>query len=483
VKLSGEIEDFYVPGDADLIIFWGSDVGVYDIKASWEEKTYHQIQTAVYSIFMNRILPDCNIDCGIVHKGLENFDLESFDEMPSFSRGAREDDVRRLLSGPIRKVYEMDLDDIGYQVDSIRDTKYAEIGFVESIESKHIRMLGLTRGEQKSFMEEGYETIEDVAEIIDLINDPRPYQHDEIPIRDEHKDSVRRLIEEHRLSKNIIQIAQKAQAYLGRINPNHPFAFNKSWNMWIHGSGDGNLPEDDPPYDDNNMNIPRNKLVRVYVNVQYDHVQDVLPCIGYTVTSGKVDYSLTGSDMIEDIVDDREEQLEYEEDMMSNFTSDMFKDILKISQDTGWDDEPMVHFYFYTQDERDSLVECCDRHDSLNKLQDLLSFRGGIEQPMVSIVKDEIENRVATKQLSNGLLPVMESTYPNENIRVYKDDFKYTDENGVEVDLTEAFKTGLFDYNVPISRNGDSIEFNYDYSNSDDYYPLLPRFGASIPLE
>lgn len=486
-NISGEIGDFFLPGEVDLIIFWGSNVGLYDIKASWGEKTYHQIQTSTYSILLKRILDkkDCELRTGIIDKETKkNIDFSSIDEVPSFSNEPREDDVRRLLSedGPISRLYDMDIENIDYQVEGgIKESKYGEIAFTESVESKHIRLLGLTRSEQKAFIKEGYETIEDVADIIEVIEEPKPYQHHEIPIKDKHRNSVRRLVEEHKLSVNIVQLAQKAQSMLGKINPDSSNSFDKPWNLWKHGSGKGNLPEDNPPWE--NDNIRKDSLIRVYIDVQYDHVKDFISCISSRITSSKVNYSINESEMVDDLVDNSDEQEEYEEEMLSKFFENVFSSISDVADDTGWENEKAsVHFYFYTSEDKENLMDACERHQSLNNIRELLSFREGIEQKMYSIIHKEIENRIAPKQLSTGILPMMETSYSNQESMSINDDFEYKDSDGNKINLRKAFKTKMFDYRVPIKRKDDSLEIKYS-SYADDFYPLLPRFGSNIPLE
>mgnify|MGYP006279405323 CR=1 FL=1 len=484
-KISGEIGEFFLPGEIDLIVFWGSDIGLYDIKASWEEKTYHQIQTSAYSILLRRILEgkNYNLQTGIIHKETD-LSFSSIEETPSFSYSAREDDIRRLLSkdGPISRIYDKDINDMKYRIDGgIRESKYGEIAFTESVESKHIRLLGLTRSEQKAFIKEGYETIEDIADMIDMIDSPKPYEHHEIPIKDKHKDSVSRLIEEHRISVNIVQLAQRAQALLAEINPEHPKAFDKPWNLWLHGSGKGNLPDDDPPWNSNN--IKEKSLVRVYIDVQHDHVKDFISCISARVTSSKVDYSINESSIIEDIVEERDTQIKYEKDMLSSFFSDLFDSISEVAEDTGWsDDEASFHFYFYTSKDQENLMEACERHeDELNNMRDLLSYRRGIEQPMYSIVHKEIDERIAPKQISTGIIPMMETSFSNEE-SMNIGDFEYKDSNGDKINLKKAFKTQMFDYRVPVVKKNNGIKVKYT-NNADGYYPLLPRFGSNIPLE
>jgi hypothetical protein len=506
--LAGQIGTFYVPGDADLIAIW-PDAGdavhirVIDVKASFEEKTYHQIQTACYTILYDRVLDhesvpeqlSWEIDAGIVYRE-STWDTLDSDTLPRFDPAPREADIKRLLraGGTLESVYEADLADAEYQLDSVcQSCPYNESCFTRSVESKDIRLLGLTRGEQRAFRSEGLETIEDVAELADPLDDPRPYENDDPEIRSEHHALVATLTENHSLGDRLPRLAQKAQAMLGEITPDHPDAHGASYLPWIQGSGDGTLPEDDPLYDDDSLPIERGSLIRVYLNVQWDYLRDRV-----AVFSGRVDCSnydgtpLTFGEMVsaEGLTDDEAEARD-ERRLLEDGFERMFDAIQHVAFMSGQQETAPIHLYFFGRQERDALMDGVKRHPSLesaNAVRDLLGLRPGIDQSMVSIVQEEVQQRLVTKEVSTGLLPLLEYVSPyddDEKFDYYADGWEYTDTDGNTVNLRQVFYHSLFDYSVPFEQNDDGIDLLLGQTDTepDGYYASRGRFGAGIPLE
>lgn len=504
---AGEIGSFFVPGDSDLITLWPQDgnnvrIRIFDIKSSFEEKTYHQIQTACYTILYEQVLdhPDVRdagveveIDAGIIYRESDWSALDP-DVLPRFEPEPREADVRRLLQedGELARVIHADLDDIDYQLDSACQTcPYNESCFTRSIEGNDIRLLGLTRGEQAAFRKHGLETLDDIAKLIEPVEDPKPYEYGDPEIRDQYKDAVADIAENHSIGERLPRLAQKAQALLGELNPDHPDAHDAPWLPWIKGSGDGNLPEDDPPYDAD-MPIQRGSLIRVYLNVQWDYLRDRIAVFSGRVTCGNYDGTpLTFSTMMGEkgVSEDEDEQAEDEEELLREGFERMFEAIKTVAGLTGQPEEAPVHLYFYSKGERDSLMDAVKRHPSLTRaeaVRDLLGLRSGIDQAMVSVVQDEVEQRLALKHISTGLLPTMGNFHPSEDHAPFEfSDWTYDRDDGTTVNLRSAFYHKLFDYSVPYKRDGNSIELLLEGQNQDNdgWYPSRGRFGAEIPLE
>lgn len=504
--LAGTIGSFYVPGDADLIVIWPRadthvDIRIFDIKASFNEKTYHQIQTACYTILYEDVLthdtvPDAlswTIDAGIIHR---ESNWESLDDttLPRFDPAPREADIRRLLQadGQLESVYQNDLEDASYQLDAVcQSCPYNEACYAQSVEENDIRLLGLTRGEQQAFRANGLETLADVAELIEPVDDPRPYQFDEPAIRPQHTDVAATLTENYAIGESLPTLAQKAQAMLGEINPAHPDAHDSPWLPWVQGAGDGSLPDDDPRYEPDEMAIERGSLIRVYLNVQWDYLRDRIAVFSGRVACSNYDGTpLTFGEMLTEdgVSDDPSVQAADEQRLLEAGFDRMFEAIRTVAMLSGQSEEAPVHLYFFDRGERDALMDGVKRHPSLaeaNAVRDLLGLRAGIDQAMVSVVQEEVESRLATKEIATGLVPLIEYFHPSTDEAFEFDDWTYTDSAGEEVDLRSVFYHALFDYGVPFDHTGDSLLFDFDRSKSeyDGYYAARSRFGAEIPLE
>lgn len=502
---ANDIGAFFVAGDADLIVLWPDGdshvrIRIYDIKSSWGEKTYHQIQTATYAILFDKVLdhPDVNVDytieCGVLHRDLDGVedsgpvdpDINSFDPEPRIS------DIKRLLDedGPIDTHLAKDVDDVDYQFDSVCHTcPYNESCLTHSIESKDIRMLGLTRSEQTVLRDHGFETIDDVADLIEPLDKPKPYEYDEPTVKPEYQDKLQSLAAAHSIGERLPSMAQQAQALLGEINPDHPAAHDKPWPQWILGSGRGSLPDDDPHPDVDPCVEPRGSLIRVYLNVQWDHIRDRIAMLSGRVDSSNYDGTpLSFSEFIDDVPDDHDAHAEQERTLLEAFFENLFEAIRIVARLSDQSDTAPVHLYFYTSQERDAVMDAVKRHSDLGEAQavrDLLGLRAGVDQSMVSVVQDEVETRLGTKYLSTGLLPVVDQLKPfDDDDTMSYTDWSYRREDGTKVDLRSAFRHELFDYNTPYEERDDGIRLLLGSdTDPDGWYPSRARFDAQIPLE
>lgn len=501
-KLSGTIEEFYVPGDADLIILDKKDgvvrIKIFDVKSAWEEKTQHRIQAATYSILIDKVINDSNfnenysIETGIINKGQKEYGVE---DLPTYNKDIYERDIVNLLSkgGDIYKAYQNN--NPNYSLEKEGEESF-EPKINESLENKNIRILGLTRGEQEAFKEVGLESIEKIADIIEITGDLKPYNTESIEIKQKYLEKINHLEEDHGLSKDIKEISLKAKRYLDVINPESKKALSNSqyfgdFDMaWIPGSGQGNLPSDDPPYDAN-LGFKNGSMVRIYLNVQRDFVNDSIAGISARVTSSLVgDNSQSISNTRNILKGDKKEMKEDELSLVENFIADTYIKIKEVVEESTGSEEAPIHFYFWDKSEYNNLIQVLEDHREKSKLCEsllnILSQREGIEQKIYSILQKEIRDRIVTKSFVDGPLPVAEEFSPYETqarFSLYKD-LEYIRSDGEKIDLSKDFRTGLTDYKVPYT-NGNSFKLHYEEEEiqEDGYYCVLPRFTSQIPIE
>ena len=499
-RLNGKIKLFKILGDADLIILFPTENGVYinviDIKASWEEKPYQQLQTATYTIMLRKLLSETDVNYeiggGIIYRDTDLDAVLSKETTPSFHLETREGDVKRILKeeGPFERAFETKFDDLPLSIN--KSSPYAEVCIVKAIENGDLSLLGLSPGEKTKLAKHNITSIQDVAELYPLIEDAKPYEFSDIPINPKHKEKINKLNEEATLSTRLPIIAQKAQAFLGDLNPEHICAHDKPWFSWLKGVGSAKLPEDNPPYDAN-LPIKKNSLIRIYLNIQHDHVRDSIVAISGRVTCGLYDSSpLTFSRVVENINRDTDTWGgENESKLLENAFTDIFKTIQMLGG-LNQQKEAGIHFYVYSQNEYDTLYESVKRHqDTLPQaasMRRLLDGRDGIDQQMVSVVESEIESRFAVKQIDTSLTSIVQRTYPRDAYAQFSNsDWKISHSSGSEINLKDAFKQQLFDGFVPIKQGGDNLAsvLNKTTNNksSDSFYSLLPRSGAQIPIE
>ncbi len=270
------------------------------------------------------------------------------------------------------------------------------------------------------------------------------------------------------------------------IKPTSPFV-NKTGKMpWLTGTGYGNLPEDSAQSGTNSsLSCKPDGMIRVYLHVQWDYMLDIV-----CMASARVNCTcyrgepISVSRIVSHLIDDREGSLNEEKQMLEAFFADLIQAIKHVAKESGSQDEGLIHLYFYTQHERDVLMEAVRRQSSLMSAQavrDLLGLRQAIDQPMFSIVQNEVLLRKALGYHSSGLLPVLEQCG-------YFDNNKWTAKrsDNSTVDLRHVFRDGFFNYKLPFKTKPDgAISFILDYNgrDRDGFYPARARFGNQIPLE
>lgn len=497
--LAGDIGAFYIAGDADLVLAWpaGSNevqIRIFDIKASWNEKTYHRIQTATYTLLLEKLLEsnninfDYSIEAGIITRETNITSIQP-DNLPFFSRESVETDVKNLVKkdGILDRVRRTPIDDIPYQFDEehLKSCPYSEATLTHAIEKSDPSLLGLTRGEQKILKKHGFETLEDIAEIVEPPDNPKPYDYEYPDVRKDKKEKVSNIAERNTVGERLPILSQKAQSLLSKINPSHDNAHNKPWTPWIVGTGNGDLPDDDPHPKMSPSTDERGELIKVYLNIQVDYIRDNI-----SVLSGRVDCEnndgppLEFSESIQEIPDTKEGHTKQEKQLLEEFFEQLFSSITLMRDLAGQSGKAPVHLYFYTENERNSLMDAVKRHpksEYTKSVRDLLGMKAGIDQSMSSVVQTDIKNRLALKTVSDGILPISDQLTD-----MVHSDWEYERENGEEVNLKDIFYYDLFDYRTPyVEHNTGGIEMIYgeDEKEIDGWYPNRSQFDAQIPLE
>jgi hypothetical protein len=505
IPLKGSIDAWDVRGKADLIAIWPIDkdavkIRVFEIKASWKERTYHRVQVAIYALLLSDLVKKLNIrydiDGGVIYRksDLKNLDPKN---LPSFELGPIIEDVKRLLSqnGELDRIHHCPLPKIEYQLSwKCESCIYNECCFTRAIEGEDIYLLNLSRGEQKALRKHGIEKLVDLARLKLLPDSGKqtPYNFREIRARDSEK--VKELSSEHAIGPKLDHIVQRAQFMLHGIRPGNEFANNRSTVPWMTGTGYGNLPEDNPPPGQNiNIGFSRGGLIRVYLHVEWDYMLDMVVMISARVSStiykGE---SPSISTIVESLPDQQQQGFELEREMLEGFFRELTVAIQRIASDMGTPEEAPIHLYFYTEMERDRLMDAVRRQPSLlsaRAVRDLLGLRQAIDQPMVSIVQDEVIERKALKYHSPGLLPVLEQCYDPREGWFNRNEWVAKHRDGSLVDLRRVFYHGFFNYPSPYRRQNDgsiSLMFEsgaYRSSDVEGFYPVRAQFGSQIPLE
>jgi hypothetical protein len=496
VPMKGHIGAWDVKGIADLIAIWPIEkrkvkVRIFELKSSWKEQTAHRIQVAIYVMLLTKelsnLLPMIELEGGVINR--EN-SLGSLDgkDLPSFKLGPLIRDVERLLSknGELNRIHKTTVEKLEYQLCGIcENCGFNEFCIISAVENESIKLLNLTRGEQNILGRHGIERLEDLAKLKVVLdtNDLHPYDFRTISSRETEK--VKALSIDPIVGKKIDWLAERAQYMLSGIRPASPYASKSRWMPWLIGSGYGNLPEDSPATaGDTDLLFTPNGMIRVYFFVQWDYMLDVISMVSAKVSCTRYKGEpVSVSLVIGNLPDDRDQCLDEEKKLMENFFQRLTEAITKVANDVGSPDKAPIHLYFFSRQERDSLERAVYRHRTLasaKAIKDLLGLRQAIDQPMFSILQEEVQNRKALKFPSSGLLPILDQSCFFE-----RKEWIVKRKDGSSADLSLIFKDGFFNYSLPYNRNSDgTISFLQGKNGKyDGFYPARARFGDQLPIE
>jgi hypothetical protein len=494
VPMKGFIGVWEVKGIADLIAIWPLKNGklkvrIFELKSSWKEQTAHRIQVAIYSLLLTQelgnLLSKVELEGGVINRetSLEKLDPDS---LPKFKLNPLIQDIKRLMSqnGELNRIHQTPIDQVEYQLCWHCDNcGFNECCIVCTVENESIALLNLSRGEQKTLRHHGITKLEDLAKLKPVTDTTnlRPYNFKTIPPKDAQK--VQELSTNPIIGSKLDWLIQRAQYMLGGIRPNSPNASRSRWMPWLTGTGYGGLPEDSPAAGiDSAIVYKPNGMIRVYLFVEWDYMLDVV-----SMLSAKVSCTLyrgdpqTVSKVITSLPDDRIQCLDEERVMMDSFFKDLIHAITKVANAIDSPNEAPIHLYFFSRQERDGLMKAVCRQPSIveaRAVRDLLGLRQAIDQPMFSILQDEIQRRKALRFHSSGLLPILEQAgYFDRN------QWRAKRKDGTIVDLAMVFRDGLFNYALPYSRNTDGTIVFLKKGNPDGYYPARARFSGQLPIE
>ncbi len=496
VPMTGQIGVWKIKGIADLIAVWPNRNGkvkvrIFELKSSWMEQTAHRIQVAIYVLLLSKELGSLSsridLEGGVINRETS---LESLDPacLPKFKLSPLIQDVERLLAknGELNRIRETPLSEVEYQLGVRCDNcGFNECCIVCAVENESIALLNLSRGEQRALGHYGVERLEDLArlKVVKDNSDLRPYDFTSLPDKDAEK--VRLIATDRVVGAKLDWLVQRAQYMLGGIRPSSRFANKSRWMPWLTGTGYGGLPEDSPSVGmDSALLFGPNSMIRIYLFVERDYMLDVISMISARVNCTRYKGEpLSVSCVIGSLPDDRKLCLDEEKKLLEVFFQSLTQAITKIAIEVGSPNEASIHLYFFSRGERDALMEAVRRQTTLmsaRAIRDLLGLRQAIDQPMFSILQDEVIHRKALKFASSGLLPILEqsSFFDNKNWMAKRQD-------GSLVDLRLVFRDGMFNYSLPFHRNpnGTIAFLRKEYEPKDGYYPARARFSNQIPIE
>lgn len=516
VTLVTTVGGWLLPGAADLIVVWptsnGAHLRVFDIKSSGEEKTYHRIQTSCYALALQALLEDTAVDQSIApqsgdsHRSLAESvsisagvitratDIEGAaitpPELPSYDGEYYANEIRRLCAdgGELEQLWTTGLTDLEYTIESkCAQCPYNEACATDAIESAGLELLGLSPGIRETLRDHSVTSITDVAQLVFGRREGwEPHNYLD-PATRARGDTYHKLASDPALAPQLPDLVHRSQAMLNHLGETGTYV--KSGKApWLPRSGWGTLPDDDPaPAFD--LPFQRRSMIRVYLNVQQDHLRDRLIQVSGTVRATDATCAPeTFSELAPSSAEDSPADDGREQSFLEAVIGHIFDSIETVADHLDLEDAdhamPLVHFYTYTTRELTAMDEAVTRHDSptINGFQRLWESRQGADQPIRSAIKPDLEQRRAIKTPSPGLLHMYDQLeFPAKEAKA-RHDWSYEPERAdgpTEVSLPKAFAHRLFERRVQRETPSDQVTAVDGTPVDEPGPPVAPERGAS----
>ncbi|MDW5562106.1 MAG: AAA domain-containing protein [Methanomassiliicoccus sp.] len=464
VEIEGPVGEFSLFGRMDfLILRWEGGVPhlrIVECKASRRDKTYHRIQLSAYRTMVREILErdglvlggqrhdDVVLESVVARIDEETNEVQDALTMPSLDLDQEMGDLRSLLAadGPLARIDATALDALSYCLEAKCDAcVHAPICLPESARQRRLELIGLDPASVRSMRDAG---IHDLDALADL--DPRSRE-------------ARRL-------RSTVGFSSDLDDLIGRAKARRSTLVDRREGDWEviakRHSGPGLLPS----HDHNGL-----RLVRVFLDVEYDYIEDRLVGLAAHVTDSDmalltprteghvpvpalketsedgVERSLRAEEVVRMITspwsDDVGADDSAEGALLQTFFQDLVAAIVKVG---GAGDRPL-HFYTWSMGDMDHLIDACSRagggalHDLTELLGCRAECRADLEQTIVTPLRDEIEQKVMLGY--TGLSPVIASSLSWFG----RPRFHWTRQVGGEiVDLSASFRRDIFDFRTKL---------------------------------
>ena len=474
VEVNGEFSSFAIHGRIDFcLLLWRDGIPIIRLvegKASRRDRTYHRIQVALYGLIVRQLLGDHptqvdgspitprQVECVVARIDESTNQSQAILELAPLDLSQEETDVRRLLAedGSLRRIVESPLNALDYQLDpKCDDCVFGVHCFPESARLRRLQLLGLEPSIVRGLESVGVETIDHLADL-DL-EGAQARAARALPGFNQSLAGLQRLA--HARRSTLPNGTSDPDTYEVEALPNFP---------------QSQLPE--------HVSNGR-RLVRVYLTVHYDYVENRIGALSAHVTasSGMIetpwmdrdgrpvpdprpkervqtgvdaDGNLTyGHQDVRGVdINHRyksspwtgryDEDTGTEREIIQGFFDDLVNAIAEVAQS----EEAPVHFYVWTRSEMAHLVEACSRVGSglLGHLRELLGCREPLEQLIYSCLEDEVRNRYALGWTGRGLVVAT-------SLRWFGRRYLWKRlVAGAEIDLDQKFTQDIFDFKTEL---------------------------------
>jgi hypothetical protein len=480
ISVEGNLEDFNISGRIDFVILrWGENnepkLRLVECKASRKDRTYHQVQVALYRMLVRKLIEENsitisginlkheNLECVVVRINETTNNSQEILQCDALNLDTIEADIIRLIKsdGTLKRIIDTDLADLDYQLDQkCSDCTLSVHCLAESARERRLELLGIDSSTVTALHKVDVKTIDDLAKL-DLTGT--------------QAESIQKDIS---FTENLEILKVKAETRRSTLPREHsaPKTYEVT-ELKYSGkvySAQSQLPE---------HLINGERLIRVYLSVEYDYVENRIGALAAHVTKseGKLDPKFIQNEhkkwqedpnikeYIEDGYDEnnkaiyKEKELEgkevikfkrsawtgdYKEDNGSEkeLIQEFFLELVDTIAEVASTEKAPIHFYVWSRQEMSQLVAGCSRVSSqlLSHLRELLGCRESLEQLIYSCLYDEVDRRYALGWTGRDLAVVT-------SLKWFGRRYHWRREiNGKQVDLDKAFSQDVFDFKTQL---------------------------------
>jgi hypothetical protein len=483
VAIEAEVGAFQMEGRMDFCVLrWDGNrphLRIVECKASRRDRTYQRVQVALYLLLARSVLQALprvqlggalldaeDLDCVVARIDEATNEAQPILALPSLDVTQEQADLLRLLDdeGALRRIVNTPLADLEYQLNAKCDACVFNVHCLpESARLRLPHLIGVEPAVVRVLATAGVRTIDELAEL-DL-NGP----------------TAQRVRAQPGLTRSLASLRSLAAARRSTLprGDQDPDEFEV---QPLPNAPESQLPE---------HSVAGHRLVRVYLTVHYDYVENRIGALAAHVTTSDqylhTPYEerggrwMPGSRIVEvaanwrpadgepvtrDVngkdLDNRfqasawtgryDQDTGFEGAILQGFFHDLVEAIAEIAEG----ERAPVHFYVWNRSEMQQLVEACSRVGSglLNHLRELLGCREPIDQLIYSCLEDEVHNRFALGWTGRGLAVASSLKWFGRRY------FWRRRVGGADVDLDRVFTQDIFDFKTHLwlRANGDWAE-------------------------
>lgn len=506
VSVQAGLGAFRLAGHIDFVLLhWCAGrlrLRLVECKASRRDQTYHRVQVALYRLMIRELLTGAaeeiggvpltigDIDCVVARIDEGSNMTQAILALEPLSLATVEADLERLLApaGPLARIAATDLDAVPYQLGETCDDCVFNVNCLpESARLRRLELIGIDPGTARALRAAGVTTLDHLATL------------------DLDTPAARGIRMTPGFSQSLEHLRARAASRTKTLpgGSADPDAFEvlplpSVWHSQL------------PPHE----NESGERLVRVYLEVNYDYVENRIGAVAAHVTrsdglfhtpfsrdrgattmrpdspverraagkdaGGKPVYTyapVEGRDVLalatEPWTGDYAVDSAREAALLERF----FRDLVAAMRGVAGSDLAAIHFYVWNRDEVSALVEACARTDSrlLAHLRELLGCRESLEQLIFSTLSDETDRRYALGWTGRGLAVV-------SSLMWFGRRFHWQRRVGVElVDLDRVFEQDIFDFRTTLRVRDDGTWAKPDDDVSPRHrFEIRGRFRDSL---